>query len=330
MPENHQQEFIRLVKDKYDVDLKLEISYPFGGDDDLFPMLRDGKADIISMIHSMPGDKRFQLIRRKLILPLNMDNIPNYKNVISTLQKTDYYTEGDKIYAAPVAHGIYGLAYNTAIITEAPESWNILWDPKFRDKYTLGKESFIENVSITALAMGTDRNDIFDYRKLNTPDFQKKLAQLAVNAHSLWENVDKGEDLKGLSLAAVWGSSLPELEKMGETWKMSEPKEGSAAWVGIHVLGYALESNPGLKQIAEEWLNYLLTDEFQTQIVREMGAGQVTATVRDKLTPEEIERLHLDHPAGHFEKYHILHKVLEKTDRKGLRRLWDKALKERK
>ncbi len=327
--EDHQQNFVKLVKDKYGVDLKLEITNPAGDDDNLFPLLRDGKGDIISLVHSLPKDERFQLIKHKLILPLNLDNIPNYKNVTSTLWKSDYYTEGDKVYAAPVSHGIYGLAYNTALVTEPPDSWNILWDTRFRDKYSLGKDSFVENVSTAALAMGIHRNDIFDYKTLNTPDFQEKLAKLAVSAHSLWEGADKAEDLKGLSLAIVWGASLPQLEKMGEKWKMAEPKEGSTAWVGIHVLGYALENKPQLKQIAEEWLNYLLSDEFQMHIVRNVGSCPVTATIRDKLTPEENERLNLNDPA-YFEKNRILNKSLEKKDREGLKRLWEKALKQRK
>lgn len=326
-PEVHQQKFIKLIKEKYGVDLKLEVTY-INSDDEFFPMLRDAKADIISPVHSLIKDERFQFIKHNLVLPLNLDNIPNYKNIIPALQQAGYCTEKGNVYAVPIARGPYGLAYNTAIIKKEPHSWNILWDPKYKGKYTLGKETYVENINLTALAMGIDPGKIADYRSLNTPQFQEKLSQLAVNAHSLWEGVDKAEDLKGLALAGAWGPSLVELDNMGKMWKMAEPREGCPAWVDNLLIGYSLEDKPRLKRIAEEWLNYVLSDEFQIYLTRELMWASISTTVKEKLTPEMVQRFHLDDPT-HFEKHRHLLKLMDKLDRKGLRRLWDKALKRR-
>ncbi len=327
LPDEHQQKFVKLVKKKYGVDLKLDIT-AIKDNDEFFPALRDRKTDIISPSHNVPKNERYQLIRRKLVLPLNLDNIPNYKNIISVLQKPDCCSEEGKIYGVPIARGPYGLAYNTAIVTKSPDSWNILWEPEFRGKYTLGN-LYQHNVNITALAMGMAPDDISDYTKVNTPEFLERLTQLAVNARSLWEGVDKPEDMKGLALATSWGTALPGLEEMDEIWKIAEPKEGSTAWVDNFMISHTLEDKPGLRRIAEEWLNYVLSDDYQMYIVRGIGCTPVTTTIRDRLTPEEIERFHLDDPT-HFEKHRILWKSLGKRDRKGLNRLWNKALKQRK
>lgn len=147
-----------------------------------------------------------------------------------------------------------------------------------------------------------------------------------MNARSLWEGTDKAEILKGLSIATSWGTALPDLKKMGETWKIAKPKEGTVAWVEIFMIGYTLESKPGLKRIAEEWIDYALSDEYQTYVIRGIGAVPVTATVMEKLTSEEIEQFGLDDPA-YFEKNCILLKPMQKKDREGLKRLWEKALK---
>ena len=64
-------------------------------------------------------------------------------------------------------------------------------------------------------------------------------------------------------------------------------------------------------------------------MVRGLACSPVTTTVNASLTPEEIENFHLDDPT-HFEKNMILWPVLDKTDRKGLERLWDMALSQRK
>ncbi len=326
-PETHRTRFIDMVKEKYGIDLEMEVTY-ISSDDEFFPALRDGTADIISPVHSLIKDKRFRFIDHNLILPLNLENIPNYNNILPSLQQPEYCSQDGNVYCAPIARGPYGLAYNTELVKDPPQSWNILWDPKYKNQYTLGKETYVENVNLTALAMGMDRKNMSNYRALNTPEFQDKLTELVVNAHSLWEGVDKAEDLKGLALAAVWGTSLVELEKQGDIWKMAEPKEGTPAWVDNLLLGDSLKDKPQLKQIAEEWLNYVLSDDFQLYLTREILWPTVSTTVKAKMTPEEIERFHLEEPE-YFGKHRILLQLIGKRDRDGIKRLWEKALKMR-
>ncbi|MCP4716858.1 MAG: hypothetical protein GY868_17175 [Deltaproteobacteria bacterium] len=55
----------------------------------------------------------------------------------------------------------------------------------------------------------------------------------------------------------------------------------------------------------------------------------VVTTIVSKLTPEEVERCNLDDP-NHYKNNRILWPTLQKLNRKGLKRLWDKALKIRK
>ncbi len=327
-PDDLQKKFIDLVKEKYNIDLKLEISF-VNGNDDFFPALRDGKADIISPSHPVPKDKRWKLIGLNLVLPLNLENIPNYKNILPSLQKAYYCTEGGQVYAVPHVRGPYGLAYNTALVKEAPDSWNILWDPEYKNKFTLGKDAYVHSVSITALAMGISPADMNNFMVLNTPEFQGKLAQLATNSAPMWEGVDSANNLKGLSLAIVWGFSLPELKTMGEVWKIAEPKEGTTGWVDNFMISNTLESKPKLRKIAEEWCNFVLSDDYQVYDVRGLACPPVTTTVQANLTPEEIAQFHLDDPT-HFEKNRILWKILRKRDRKGIERLWTDALAEKK
>ena len=125
------EKFKKLVKEKHGIDLTLKIKY-VSGNDDFFPALKNKTADIISPSHNVPMDKRWKLIKMKLVLPLNLKNIPNYKNIIPALQNADYCTEGGEVYAVPHVRGPYGLAYNTTVIKEAPATWNVFWDPKYK------------------------------------------------------------------------------------------------------------------------------------------------------------------------------------------------------
>ncbi len=324
-PDELTSQFKQLVKEKYDIDLNLEITF-CAGNDEFFAVLRDGKADIISPSHNIPKDLRYKLIDMKLTLPINMENVPNYKNLLPALQKADYCTVGDEVYAVPLVRGPYGLAYNTAEFAEEPSSWDIFWDPQYAGKYALGgPDQYEHNVSMAALAAGIPVSNIWDFKSLNTPEMKEKLAALAINAHGMWEGVDDASTLKGLSFAAVWGFSLPELKALGEEWKIAEPKEGTTGWVDNFMISHTLADQPNLRRIAEEWLNFVLSDDFQVYDVRGLACAPVTTTVTAKLTPEEISRLHLDDPT-HFDKNRILWKIHTKKDRNGMKRLWDGAM----
>jgi len=328
MPEKVQRQIVKLAKEKYDVDLKLEIKL-VNGNDDFFPALKNKTADIVTPSHNVPRDERYRLIKHKLVLPLDLNNIPNYKNVDPGLQKADYCTENGEVYGVPSAQGPYGLAFNTGMFKEAPTSWDIFWDPKFKGKYSMGKHQYEENIFSVALAMGYDKKDISNYKKLNNPEFQEKLSQFVANAHGMWEGIDKPEDLKGLAFSTSWGDSIHGLKEAGEIWEMAEPKEGTTAWVDNVMISHTLKDKPKLKRIAEELLNIVLSNEYQIYLVREVGVTPVVTSIMDELTPEEITKFHLDDPSF-FKNYRVLWPTLKKADRKGLKRLWDKALKQRK
>ncbi len=327
-PDELTKKFTALVKEKHDVDLTLKIKF-CGGNDDFFPALRDDTADVISPSHNVPKDKRFKLIQMNLVMPLDLENIPNYKNVLPSLKKADYCTEDKKVYAVPHVRGPYGLAYNTNIIKEEPKSWNILWDPQYKGKYVLGGiNQYEHNVSAVALSLGLPADKIYDFKAMNKPEAQEKLEELAVNANGMWKGVDDAKTLKGMALATVWGFSLPELKGQGEVWKIAEPKEGTTGWVDNFMISNKLEKKPLHKKIAEEWLNFVLSDAYQIYDVRGLACAPITTTVKAKLTAAEVAQFHLDDPT-HFQKNRILWKVLSKKNRKGLKMLWTDALNTR-
>ena len=323
----HQQIFIDLIKKKYHTELKLDITFA-KSNDDFYAALRDQKVDILSPTHQIPKDMRFKLIKLNLLLPLNLNNIPNYKNIIPAFQRLDYCTENNQVYGVPVANVPYGLAYNTSIVSKEPDSWNIFWKPEYKGKYCISNTHYEPNIYVTALAMGIPRNQLGDYKTLNTQNFQKKLGQLVNHAKHFWGGIETAKDLKGLAIATAWGSALPQLKEMGEIWKMAEPKEGITTGIDHFMISHTLKKKPHLKRIAEEWLNYLLSDNSQLYMARVRGLPPTIFTVKNLFSPEEIKAFHLD-DMQYYKNQRVLWPVLGKLDRKGLQRLWNKALKQR-
>ncbi len=226
-----------------------------------------------------------------------------------------------------MSQGPYGLAYNTDLLEEEPQSWNILWDPRYKDKYIIGANEYIYNANITALAMGYPKEYISDYDKLNNLEFRDKLRQLAVNAHSFWVGVEKVEDLEGMTLAAVWGDSMGKLKKKGKNWKMVEPAEGIPCWIDNFAITWTLTDKPFLKKAAEEYIDGLLSPDYQVNhILRTVTLSPITTNINDFLTLEEKKRLHIGVP-NFFNEQRILQTTYSIRDRNGLKLLWEEAMK---
>lgn len=326
-PEESVKEFESEVEAKYGRKVKLEIALA-ESPDDFYDAIRDKRADLVSISHHMIKDERFHYIEKGLILPFELEAIPNYVNVIPDISKADYHIHEGKTYGVPIANGPYGLAYNTDVFKKAPQSWKAFWDPANKNKYVIGAHEYVYNVNITALVLGYPRESISSYDALNNKEFKDKLRQLAVNARSFWKGVDKPDDLFGLNLAASWGDSLSSLKRMGEIWKMAEPVEGTMWWIDEYTITWALADKPFLKRVAEDWINKGLSPDFQVEhLVREVGVYPVVTSIADRLTEKEKLRIQIGTMPGAFSDKRILQDTHTQRDRNGLKLLWDEAMK---
>jgi len=325
-PDAQVETFRQKMSEKYDERVNLEITY-ISSADEYFTNLRKGNVDIIVPSHNIIMDERYKLVSKGLLIPIDLNNIPNYSKIIPSLQKADYTTKDDKVYSVPLVHGPYGLAYNTKKLATAPDSWNTLWERKYKGQYTLSSDYFEANIYVTALALGVGKDSIADIKRLSKPDVQQKLSQLISGASHMWEGVDAVKDLENNQLGAAWGFSFPGLAKKGQTWAMADTKEGTTGWVDGHALGNTLKDKPKLKEIAEAWINYSLSDDFQLDvIVKGIGSAPVNTTIKNKMSTAEITAFHMDDP-DYFKNNRILWPTLNTRQRNFFKTLWEKALK---
>ncbi len=326
-PKEYVEEFEKEIEARYGRQVKMDVILA-GSSDDFYAAIRNKSVDLVTISHHTIKDGRFNFISKKLILPFDLENIPNHANVIDELKMADYHVSDGKVYGIPIANGPYGLAYNTEKVTGTPDSWNIFWDPEFKGKYVLGAQEYLYNVNITALVLGYPRDSISHYDALNNNEFREKLRQLAVNAHAFWIGVDTPEDLFGQSLAASWGDSLSGLERMGEAWKMADPKEGTMWWIDEYAMTWALTDKPFMKKVAEEWINKSLSTAFQVDhLVRELQVYPAITHITDLLTDEEKGRVLTNGGPGGFSEKRILQHTYSQRDRNALKLLWEEAMK---
>lgn len=325
-PQTQRDEFQRYILNKYDVDLTLEVDY-INKAEDGFEALRLKKADIVSPAHNIINDKRFRMIDQGLILPIDLDNIPNYHDLNPSFKQLKHLVKNGQYYGLPFAWGPYGLVYDSMQFETPPTSWNALWELRFHNRYSVADYAEV-NIHITALALGYDTKDLSNFEKLNNPIFKHKLFELVAYKKNLWIGVDTADDLQNLALASSWGFALPELKSRGEIWRWAHPEEGVPGWIDNHVISHSLKDKPLMKRIAEEWINYTISVDFQAKVLVEtLGTHPVNQITADSASVEQK----LSFFAQSFndkEANIILMPELDRRARNGINLLWNEALKQ--
>jgi len=74
-----------------------------------------------------------RLIEEDMLLPLNFDNIPNYRYIDESFRNTAYDPENK--YSVPYTWGTVGILYNTKYVDEADVTgWELLWNQDYAGK----------------------------------------------------------------------------------------------------------------------------------------------------------------------------------------------------
>ena len=74
-----------------------------------------------------------RMIQEDMLLPLDFDNIPNYRYIDETFKNTDYDPENR--YSVPYTWGTVGILYNTKYVDEADVTgWELLWNEDYAGK----------------------------------------------------------------------------------------------------------------------------------------------------------------------------------------------------
>lgn len=324
-PQAQRDEFRRHILKKYDVELTMEVDY-INDAEDGFEALRLKNADIVSPAHNRINDKRFRMIDLGLILPIDLDNIPNYHDLNPSFKQLHHLVKNGQHYGIPFAWGPYGLVYNSERFETPPSSWNALWAIRFHNQYSIADYAEI-NIYVAALALGYDAKELSNFEKLNNPIFKHKLFELITYTNNFWVGVDTADDLQNLSLATSWGFALPELKSRGETWRWAHPEEGVPGWIDNHVISHSLKEKPLMKRIAEEWINYTISVEFQAKVLVEtLGTHPVNQITAD-LSSEEQKQSFFAQSFNDEDANIILMPELDRRARNGINLLWNEAVK---
>jgi len=275
-----------------------------GSSDELVAKLRGGSASSYDVI-SPSSDVAASIVRAGLAAPLDLSKIPSYNELSSRLRDSPLVKKNGQTYGVPFVWGPNPLLYDTTAFRQPPDSWGVLWDPKYKGKISLWDE--LSSVYMAAQVLGYDKPDpdqLYNLSDAQLEAVKKKLIELKPNIRKYWST---GGELTNLFqnhevIAAMgWPLMTNQLHKVNFPVGETIPKENTTGWID-HLMITAASTR---KELAQEFLEFMVeakTQKLVTDITHYTPANPATSQL---LTPEERKSLHLDDPDAYMKRIYF-------------------------
>jgi spermidine/putrescine transport system substrate-binding protein len=271
---------------------KISPSY-MGSSDELVAKLRGGSAGNYDII-SPSSDVATSIASAGLAVPLDLSKIPGYGRLSPQLTSLPLVRVNGQVFGVPFMWGPNPLIYDTTVFPKPPDSWSILWNPKYRGKISVWDD--LSTVYMAAQVLGFDQPEpshLYDLSDQELDAVKKKLLQLKPNIRKMWST---GGELTNLFenheiVAAMgWPLMTNQLRKANFPVGETIPKENTTGWIDHLMITSASEN----KDLAYKFLQYMIEAQTQKKITDVTGYTPANPHAAQFMTAEEIKDLHLD------------------------------------
>ncbi len=274
---------------------KIKVNYDmFSSNEELRAKL---EANAVSYDIIIPSDYMIDyFVNNDMLLEIDFDNIPNYKNIGEDF-KNLYYDPENK-YSVPYSYATIGIIYNAAVVDPADVEemgWEIMWSEKYRDAGILQFNNSRDAFGIAMYNLGIDVNTT-DKSQWNRA-YDKLVEQQDVIYGRVMDEIynfmEVGETAIGAYYAGDYFTMLDN-QVDGVDLRCYTPDN-----TNVFVDAMCIPKTCRNKQAAEAYINFILGAEAGTALANYLYYGTPNTAVRenpeylwdDELSDEENEEL---------------------------------------
>ncbi|MFA6694349.1 MAG: spermidine/putrescine ABC transporter substrate-binding protein [Bacillota bacterium] len=248
----------------------------FATNEDMYVKIKSGGSsyDVI-----FPSDYMVtRMLEEDMLEKIDLSQIPNHKYLEENLMGTEYDPKNE--YTLPYMWGTMGILYNTTMVDEVVDSWDILWDPKYT-KEILMLDSQRDSIGAALLKLGYSINTLNLQELAEAADLLKKQKPLVL-AYVVDEGKDKmvaGE----AALALTWSGEAAYARSENPDLAYAIPKEGTNIWFDVMAIPKGANNIEG----ALKFMDFLNRPEIALRNAEYTGYATPNSAAKAML-PEEI------------------------------------------
>jgi len=257
--------------------------------DEMLKLMRTGQYDGVSA----SGDASLRLVFAGDVAPVNTSLVPNYATISPFLKDKSWNSVNGQMYGIPHGWGANLLMYNTAVVTDAPDSWAAVFTDAGKYK---GK--------VTAYDSPTYIADAALYLSKTKPELGIK------DPYSLTsEQLDAATELlkaQKENISEYWSDYTKEVQAfesgtsvIGTTWQVIAntigtenkvhvntvlPKEGATGWSDT----WMISSKAAHPNCMYKWMDWITSPAVNAQVAEYFGEAPAQTKACEHTTQKDF------------------------------------------
>jgi putative spermidine/putrescine transport system substrate-binding protein len=266
-----------------------------GTSDEMVQLMKSGQYDGVSA----SGDASLRLIAAGDVAPVNLDLVPNYKDVFEALKLKPWNSVKGVAYGIPHGRGANLLMWRTDKVKPAPDSWGVVFDPASPYK---GRVTAYDNaiyIADAALYLKATKPDlgISNPYELDDKQFQASvdlLKQQAGLVGEYWSDYTK-EIQAFKSGSSVLGTTWQVIANLAQADKapvrVTLPKEGATGWSDT----WMISSKAKHPNCMYRWMDHIVSPKVNAQVAEWFGEAPANRlSCQQTADPKHCQIFHAD------------------------------------
>ncbi|MBU5455429.1 ABC transporter substrate-binding protein [Caproiciproducens sp. MSJ-32] len=261
----------------FEKEFNVKVNYnTFATNEDMYVSIKKGGT---SYDVAFPSDYMIErMINEGLLEKIDKENIPNIKYIEDRFLNLEFDPNND--YSVPYMWGTFGIIYNKNMVLEEVDSWNILWDEKYKDQILM-LDSQRDSIAVALKKLGYSMNS------RNIDELEEAKEELIKQKPLVYAYV--GDEVKDMmigeeaALAVVWSGDAVAMIRENDNLEYVIPREGTNLWFDSMVI----PKNSKNKELAEQFINFMNRPEIAARNTDYIGYSTPNYKAME-LLPEDI------------------------------------------
>lgn len=257
-----------------------------------------------------PSDYMIQkMIENDLLAEINFDNVPNIKNIDPNYINQSKDFDPENKYSVPYCVGTVGILYNKTMVDEPVDSWDILWNDKYKDNILMQdsvRDAFMVALKKLGYSMNSSDPKELEEAKQALID-QKPLTQAYV--------VDQVRDKmigNEAAIGVIYSGEAIYTQRENPDLEYVIPKEGTNVWIDSWCI---LKDAPN-KENAEKFINFLCRPDIALMNFEYITYSTPNTEARKLIEDEDIRNSTIAFPdLSQYNNLETFQYLGDKTDR---------------
>ena len=243
--------------------------------DEMVTLMRQGGGTVWDGV-SASGDATNRLIAHGDVAEVNVNLIPDFKDVITSLKAPKHNTINGHHYGIPYMYGANVLMYNTQKVTPAPTSWDITWETNSPYKGKIAAYDspiFIADAALYLKAHKPDLKitDVYELTPTQLDAAINLLKQQKPMIKKYWAaTTDETDPFSSgdMVVGTAWPYQVSFLKGENKPVAAVVPSEGATGWADTWMMSsHALHPN-----CMYLWMKWTERPDIQDQVAEFYGA----------------------------------------------------------